>query len=160
MVVAAARGADEPTVLTLGVDASQQPMTPATLFPVASVTKLATSLAVLRLVDRGMVALDDRLSAHVPDAAAARAPITIRALLSHTAGMPLDLPAAQAPYRLNLNWAALAEACLATFPEQAPVERVQYSNVGYGLLALAGRVGRRGWLCRTAGRTGADAIRG
>jgi beta-lactamase class C len=136
MVVAAVRGAGSPALLALGSDALQQPLTATSLFPVASVTKLATALAVLRLVDRGVVALDDPLSAHVPDAAAARAPISIRAMLSHTAGLPLDLPATQVPYQIGLTWPILADACLSTFPERVAGERVQYSNVGYGLLAI------------------------
>ncbi|MDZ4720947.1 MAG: serine hydrolase domain-containing protein [Roseiflexaceae bacterium] len=144
IVVAAVQGNDPPSILALGVDADQQPLTATTLFPVASVTKLATSLAVLRLVDQGAMALDDQLAIHMPDAAAARAPITIRGLLSHTAGLPLDLPDAQVPYQLTLTWATLAEACLAIFPDRVPGERVQYSNVGYGLLALlVERIGGR-----------------
>src|SRR4051812_25663914 len=41
---------------------------PEPIATVASITKLATALAVLRLVDSGTVSLDDPLGAHVPDA--------------------------------------------------------------------------------------------
>jgi beta-lactamase class C len=50
--------------------------------------------------------------------------------------MPLDLSSEQVAYAQGLNWAQLAQACLETFPGHAPGEQVQYSNVGYGLLAL------------------------
>ena len=106
------------------------------LFPVASVTKLATALAVLRLVAGGQVALDDPLSLHVPEAAAAVDGVTLRALLCHTAGLPDDVAPELAPYAIGLNWERLAQACLATPLVRPPHSHVTYSNVGYGLLAL------------------------
>jgi len=42
-----------------------------------------------------------------------------------------------APYQPGLDRATLARAGLATGPLEPPRRRVQYSNVGYGLLALA-----------------------
>ena len=136
LVVAAARGSATPAVLAWGADAHGTPLAADTLFPVASVTKLATALAVLRLVEQGKLALDDPLHSHLPEAAAARADVTIAALLCHTSGLPADVAPELAPYTPGLTWHTLAEACLATFPETTPGEQVQYSNVGYGLLAL------------------------
>lgn len=125
-----------PEYLALGTDASGRALTVDSLFPVASITKLASALAVLRLVDRGSLALDDPLARHLPEAAAARDRVTLRALLSHTSGLPLDLESELAPYRLGLDWPALASACLQTRLQSPPGSRVQYSNPGYGLLAL------------------------
>src|SRR5437899_12981322 len=88
LALAVARGAAPVQTLCLGRDAAGHALTPDSLFPVASVTKLATALAVLRLVETGRLALDDPLATHLPEAAAARPGVTRRALLSHTAGRP------------------------------------------------------------------------
>ena len=136
MVVAAARGSGPAEVLVVGMDAAGAPLSRDSLFPVASVTKLATALAALRLVDAGAVALDAPLGAVLPDAASGGPGVTLRKLLCHTSGLPVDLPAEAAPYAPGLHWPTLARACLAMPLETPPDERVQYSNVGYGLLAV------------------------
>jgi beta-lactamase class C len=136
MVLAWAEGDAPPMTLTLGSDAAGRSLAGDTLFPVASITKLATALAVLRLAAAGVLAIDDPIERHLPDAAAADHSITLATLLSHTAGMPFDLAAGAAPYAPGLDWPALGRACLATRPAWRPHLRVVYSNVGVGLLAL------------------------
>ncbi len=137
MAVVVARQGRPAELLVLGTDAADRPLTRESLFPVASVTKLATALAVLRLVDAGTLDLDDPLARHLPEAVSAAHPgVTLRHLLSHTAGLPMDLSEESAPYRPGLDWPVLAEACLRTPLQQPPFSRVQYSNVGYGLLAV------------------------
>ena len=136
LVIAVARGQQPAVEIALGSDAGGRPLTTASLFPVASITKLATALAVLRLVDAGAVALDDPLGRYLPDAAASQDDVTVRSLLCHTSGLPLDLADHAAPYAPGLDWPALARACLQTPLEAPPATRVQYSNVGYGLLAI------------------------
>ena len=135
VLVAWTRGT-EVELLTAGTGAVDSPPAATALFPVASVTKLATALAVLRLGARGQVALDDPLAAHVPEAAAAVAGVTLRSLLCHTSGLPDDVAPELAQYRIGLTWEVLAQACLATPPVRPPYDHVTYSNVGYGLLAL------------------------
>lgn len=130
------RNGSQPTYVIQGTDAAATPLDRSSLLPVASVTKLATALAVLRLVDTAEIDLDDELSAHIPDAAAAQPGVTLRRLLSHTAGLPIDLPRSMVPYAPGLDWPTLATACRATPLETQPGQRVQYGNVGYGLLAL------------------------
>jgi beta-lactamase class C len=135
-----------PQHLVAGSDsATGRPLAEDSLFPVASITKLATALAVLRLVERGALALDDPLARYLPDAAAAREAVTLRLLLSHTSGLPYDLPPDAAPYTPTLDWPTLARACLATPLAAPPRTRVTYSNVGMGLLAIVveRRTGRR-----------------
>lgn len=67
------------------------PATPDTLYGVGSATKPVTATAVLRLVDRGDLALDDPVPDHVPFLEDAPGdPITVHELLSHTSGMPAD----------------------------------------------------------------------
>lgn len=136
MVIALARDKGAAEHFVIGQDGSGAPLAANSLAPVASITKLATALAVLRLTAAGTLGLDDPLALHLPNAAAAQPGITLRALLSHTAGLPDDLPPGAAPYRPGLDWAALARACLRTPPDRPPGQRVVYSNVGIGLLAV------------------------
>ena len=84
---------------------------------------------------QGALTLDDQLSEHLPEAVAAQHGVTIRALLCHTGGLPIDVAEALAPYALGLDWPKLCAACLETPLETPPGTRVQYDNVGYGLLA-------------------------
>lgn len=126
----------EVRLLTAGTGAAAAGPTESALFPVASVTKLATALAVLRLAAGGHVALDDPLAVHVPEAAAATAGVTLRSLLCHTSGLPDDVAPELAPYAMGLTWERLTRACLATPLVRPPYSHVTYSNVGYGLLAL------------------------
>jgi CubicO group peptidase (beta-lactamase class C family) len=135
MVLAVARGDRPAEYLAIGEDALGQPLARDTLFPVASITKLATALAMLRLAEQGALTLDDQLSEHLPEAVAAQHGVTIRALLCHTGGLPIDVADALAPYAPGLNWPKLCAACLKTSLEALPGTRVQYDNVGYGLLA-------------------------
>ncbi len=122
--------------LVLGTDGQARPLRAETLFPVASITKLATALAILRLAAGGGLLLDDPLERHLPDAAAARQGVTIRTLLSHTSGLPYDAPPGLVTYGPELDWPTLARACLATPLDHRPRTRVTYSNVGFGLLAI------------------------
>ena len=101
----------------------------------ASITKLATALAVLRLAAQGLD-LDEPLTRALPDAAAGRPGVTVRTLLSHTAGLPGDVAPVAAPYAPGLDWPFLARACLATPLVEPPGTQVRYSNVGPGLLAI------------------------
>jgi CubicO group peptidase (beta-lactamase class C family) len=122
--------------LVVGAGGEGTPLRADSLFPVASITKLATALAILRLAAGGDLALDDLLERHLPDAAAAYQGVTLRALLSHTAGLPVDVAPELAPYGPELNWPTLARACLETPLARPPRTRVIYSNVGAGLLAI------------------------
>jgi CubicO group peptidase (beta-lactamase class C family) len=113
------------------------------LWMVASATKAVTAIAVLQLVERGRIQLDDPLSRHLPEHPYGDA-LTVRQLLTHTAGVPNPAP---------LQWfyvegerfdrpAKLAEL-LKAHPklDHTPGERWGYSNLGFWLLeALIERV--------------------
>ncbi|HEU4326697.1 MAG TPA: serine hydrolase domain-containing protein [Roseiflexaceae bacterium] len=150
IVVAVARGAATPWCVAVGSDADGRALEQDTLFPVASVTKMATGLVVHRLVERGDLHLDDLLSDHLPAAAAAQRDVTLRTLLCHTSGMPLDVPESEAPYAAGLSWDVLRGACLQTPLEAPPNTRVQYSNAGYGLIGAV--------VERVTGQAFADAL--
>jgi len=70
------------------------PVTPRTLFRIGSITKSMTATAVMRLVEEGKLDLDRPVSEYIPWLAFSRADaageITLRRLLSHSAGLPTD----------------------------------------------------------------------
>lgn len=129
-------GYDAPVITAYGLDGAQQPLTADSLFPMASITKLALALAILKLIDRGAIALDEPIGTYASDIAPASAPLTIRSLLCHTSGLALDLVDKDGLYALGLDWAKLARECLASAPINPAWHHVQYSNLGYGLLGI------------------------
>ncbi|MFZ8782961.1 MAG: serine hydrolase domain-containing protein, partial [Desulfurococcaceae archaeon] len=65
---------------------SSAPSTPRTSYCVGSVTKAFTATAILQLVERGLISLDDSVSKYTD---AVRGPeIKIHHLLTHTSGIP------------------------------------------------------------------------
>ena len=70
---------------------SATPMTEDTPIAVGSTTKGMTALAMMQLVEQGLVDLDTPITAYLPDFRMddeRAADITVRQLLSHTSGMP------------------------------------------------------------------------
>lgn len=122
--------------VAVGADAQGRALTSASVLPVASITKVATALALLRLIGAGEATLDDPLARHLPAAHAAVEGVTLRRLLSHTAGAPIDIPPAAAPYAPGLSWASVRQPLLDTPLLVQPGTQVIYSNCGIGLLAL------------------------
>lgn len=66
------------------------PMTEDTLFDIASLTKsVGTALAVMQLCARGLIDLDEKIGAYVPEIHdTAKKAITVRDLLANTSGLP------------------------------------------------------------------------
>lgn len=87
-------------VRTLGVQdlEARRPLTPDSLFRVASMTKAFTALAILKLRDEGRLALDAPAETYLPEIRGWRYPtedsprIRVRDLLTHTAGLVTDDP--------------------------------------------------------------------
>ena len=102
-------------------------------------TKSFTAATVLSLRDAGLLGLDDPVARHVPDLAGLRGPtadappITIRHLLTMSAGFPTDDPWGDRQQGLDLD--RFAEF-LRAGPGLAwtPGVRFEYSNLGYGIL--------------------------
>ncbi len=120
---------------------SGEPVTGATPVPLASATKIVTSLVALQLVDEGAVALGDRVTDHVPGLPAEWRAITIEHLLTHADGLPdgfehpemqrLDREASRAlDAERYVAWAAALE------PRFAPGEDQAYGQTGFVLLSL------------------------
>ena len=104
-----------------------------------SMTKTFTSVAVLQLVEQGKLRIDDLIDLYIPDTPYRGRGLTIRQLLTHTAGLPNPIP---------LRWVHLVDEAasfdentalahvLLKNPELAsgPGRKFSYSNVGYWLL--------------------------
>lgn len=78
----------------------QVPMRNDTIFDMASISKLFTSIAVLQLVERGQFTIDTPVSRFFPEFATGdKAAITVKMLLTHTSGFDADpIPSLWAGY--------------------------------------------------------------
>ena len=63
------------------------PITPSTVFHLASVTKSFTAMSVLLAAERGLLSLDDEVSKYITDWSIREHRVTIRHLLTHTSGI-------------------------------------------------------------------------
>ncbi|MGW8180981.1 MAG: serine hydrolase domain-containing protein, partial [bacterium] len=65
------------------------PATPDTLYGIGSITKSFVAIAVMQLVEKGLISLDDPVSMHAPLRIGLEDdPIRIRHLLTHSLGVP------------------------------------------------------------------------
>jgi CubicO group peptidase (beta-lactamase class C family) len=112
--------------------AAARPVTADTRFDLASLTKVvATAPALLRLVDAGVLRLDDKASRHLPEyKEGGKDSVTLRQLLTHSAGLPAHRPFHQLPGTPETRLAAAAREPLVAPPGTA----VEYSDIGYILL--------------------------
>jgi CubicO group peptidase (beta-lactamase class C family) len=129
--------------LTLGSDS---------VFEIASITKVLTSLLLVDMVQCGEVAYDDPVAKHLPASLhQCGRPITLLDLASYTSGLP------NMPNNMPPNWWTLpdpmadyTEGKLYEFlssyvPDYEPGARYEYANLGFGLLGVA--------LARSAGKS-------
>jgi CubicO group peptidase (beta-lactamase class C family) len=120
------------------------PVDEATPFPVASITKTLVATAVMRLVERGQVALDQPLRAYLPHLRLGDPQstdrLTLLHLLTHTGGFQGDVGDGAYGVVCGDGDDALARfvGMMALLPQHAPPGEVwAYNNVGF---TLAGRV--------------------
>jgi D-alanyl-D-alanine carboxypeptidase len=114
------------------------PMTSGTTMMWYSVSKTITAAAVLQLVADGRIGLDDAVDRYVTGVPYG-AGVTIRRLLSHTAGVPTPIPLAwvhPAARHDSFDERAALDAVLSNNPRLSsePGSRFRYSNLGYWLL--------------------------
>jgi len=105
-----------------------------TLYDIASLTKVvATTTALMLLVERGKVSLDAPVATYVPEFSGdGTAGITVRQLLSHTSGLRADLPDAE--LKAIPDSATLMRRVLRETPRVPPGTRVIYSDLNAILL--------------------------
>jgi len=114
-----------------------EPMTDDTIFDLASLTKVvATTTAILQLVEQGRVELDAPAARYWPSFGVhGKENITIREMLSHTSGLAPDLD-------LSENWQG-KEAAVQRIINSSPIapigtigQRVIYSDINFEVLGL------------------------
>jgi len=142
-------------------------VTPDTVFVIASITKTITGTAVMLLVEQGKLNLDADINTYLPFSVRSPVfpdkPISLRQLLSHTAGLSDDAfnsfgePSSQFFFPDGVPKLSLADFCkgllsvdganysAASFTGKAPGTACQYCNLG---LSLAGYI-----VERTAGQS-------
>jgi uncharacterized protein YbbC (DUF1343 family)/CubicO group peptidase (beta-lactamase class C family) len=122
---------------------SVEPMTPDTIFDLASLTKVvATTTSILILVEEGRLRLLDRVAAFVPGFGRyGKDDITIRDLLTHMSGLRAGLDLAQ-------DWngyEAAIDLAAAEVPQADRGRRFIYSDINFVLLGdIVARVSGRG----------------
>jgi len=121
-------------------DEASPPVTPATVYDVASLTKVAaTTAAAMLLHQQGRLDLETPLAELLPgflSGCAASDParrVTLSHLLAHNSGLPGYVEF----FRTATTPEALMQACLALPLEAAPGERAVYSDPGFILLGKA-----------------------
>src|SRR5207248_1472676 len=114
------------------------PITPASVFGAASISKQFTAMSILLLAERGRLSLDDEVSRFVPEWTDHDHHITVRHLLTHTSGL-------RDGFAL-LGWAMPSDGSVSTNDEIVsmlarqrglnftPGSQYQYNNGAYNLL--------------------------
>jgi beta-lactamase class C len=114
---------------------------PDALFLLASITKTISAAAVMTLVDREKIRLDDPVVKYLPEfSTAPRDRITISQLLTHVSGLPDQLPENQALRSSQAPLSKFVEAAVQTPLLFEPGARFSYSSMG---LLLASEIARR-----------------
>jgi CubicO group peptidase (beta-lactamase class C family) len=110
------------------------PVTPKTIFQSGSIGKQFTATAVMLLVEEGKIGLNDPLSKYFADGPAWWKEVTIRELLSHTAGFT-DYPK-DFDLRKDYSEEELIKMVEAIPPAYPPGTSWKYSNLGYVTLGV------------------------
>ena len=108
-----------------------QPLTPETLFQIGSISKSFTSIVLLGLQEQGVLDINQPVTRYLPwfEVRSVYAPITLRHLMSHTAGIICGSD--DTPVAFTEAWNL--RHTRATAP---PGEMFHYSNSGYKVLGL------------------------
>jgi CubicO group peptidase (beta-lactamase class C family) len=118
---------------------AKAPVDADSVFRIASMTKSFTAMAILKLRDEGKLSLDDPAERYVPEMAGMKYPssdapkITIRHLLSHSAGFPEDNP--WGDRQLADTDDQLSRMLRGGIPfSNAPGLVYEYANLGFAIL--------------------------
>jgi uncharacterized protein YbbC (DUF1343 family)/CubicO group peptidase (beta-lactamase class C family) len=116
------------------LDPAREPMTVDTIFDLASLTKcIATTTAVMQLLEQGRVSLNDPVATYLPEFAQnGKGQITVRELLTHYSGLPPDLD-------LKESWEGRATAfnmAMQVKPLHPPGAQFLYSDINFETLGF------------------------
>jgi CubicO group peptidase (beta-lactamase class C family) len=117
------------------------PITPATVFHVASMSKQFTAASILLLVQQGKLSLDDDVHKYIPELPKFGERITLRHLLHHTSGLRdqwalLGLAGWRYSQDLITDDDVMSVVTRQTELNFKPGEKYMYSNTGFTLLAI------------------------
>ncbi|MEV8438894.1 serine hydrolase domain-containing protein [Actinosynnema sp. NPDC051121] len=114
-------------------EAQRVPMAQDTIFDLASISKLFTSIVVMRQHELGRFGLDDPVARHLPEFGVnGKESITVRQLLTHTSGLVAWLPLwSQYP-----DVPSRIKAVMETTPRSAPGTTYLYSDLNLITLGL------------------------
>jgi len=109
-----------------------------TVYPVASLTKMFTNIAVMQLMGQGLLNLDKPVSAYLPEFKIMsrfddQPPMLVRHLLGHYAGLPRDLYKGIMAQDPSVR-PGLFEHLAGQYVAYPPGIKYLYSNLGYELL--------------------------
>ncbi|MDQ3682617.1 MAG: beta-lactamase family protein [Bacteroidota bacterium] len=116
----------------------QIPSTSTSAFRIASMSKSFTALAILKLRDAGKITLDEPASTYIPEMRKLKYPvadapaITVRNLLTHSAGFPEDNP--WGDRQLANTDKELLDLIQNVSFSNVPGVAYEYSNLGFALL--------------------------
>lgn len=112
---------------------------PASLFRIASMTKSFTGMAILKLRDEGRLHLDDPAALYIPELknisllTTDAPPITLRNLLTHTAGFPEDNPWGDRQLDItDEEFSSMLKKGISF--SNVPGIQYEYSNMGWAML--------------------------
>ena len=109
----------------------REPMTVDTIFDIASLTKVvATTPALMLLVERGKLRIDDPVTTYLPEFQGGRSDIAVRDLMTHFSGFrpDLDLSPAWSGYDTGIRRAMMER------PLWPPATRFLYSDINFEIL--------------------------
>lgn len=117
------------------VPPAHEPIQDDAIFLIASITKPIVGLGALILVERGQLALDDRVEDYLPGfGRAGKHAMTIRHLLTHTSGLPDMLPNNLALRAAKAPLAEFVAGAAAGGVDFVPGRGVQYQSMGFAVL--------------------------
>jgi CubicO group peptidase (beta-lactamase class C family) len=114
---------------------ARRPIAPNAPFRLASVSKHFTAAAIMALAADGVLGYDDPVTRWLP-ALGAYEGVTIRHLLTHTAGLPDYYDVIDTSAGMPTNADTLDQLAAMARPVFAPGERWEYSNPAYEMLPL------------------------
>jgi hypothetical protein len=138
----------------------RQPVTPDTVFALASLSKPLTAITVVLLARDGLINLDAAVGDYLPEYAGPGRAALVRHLLTHTSGIPNFVTLSgfrDGAAHLDHRPAQMMEVFAALPLDFEPGTRYGYSNSGYRLPATGHhrRESRRGTIRRCDHRAGA-----
>ncbi|MBX7173342.1 MAG: beta-lactamase family protein [Pyrinomonadaceae bacterium] len=118
------------------------PYTPDTQHAIASVSKMFTSAAALKLRDQGKLKLEDSICKYLDDCPSAWQPVTVQNLMRHTSGIPDYEEKLELGSEKYLQMMAEGNTSARIYAEAKklpldfkPGEKFHYSNTGYVVLS-------------------------